>query len=312
MNSTTTYSPGLSPVVIALRTIFYAIFALLILSGNILSIAVTRRVTNIAESTKVLMTSMAVCDLIIGIASVLVVVVSALDRWPFGDVACQLAATLMEVVFSILILSLTYLNIERYIAVTRPYQYLTWCTRRRAIAFVSIGSILCAPYGPLAQVLFSISAEYYESSFFCFYGSSSICFDVLNLLCFDVIPTILMSGIYYHLIKISRHHEQRLNQNGNNGADHHHGNKALKTFLVVTLTLAGCYTPWLLVRVVESFNGELGPDWLKFSTSVLCTSNSIFNVWIYCLFNPSFRKVAITIVLERFPCRSRSVAPVVI
>ncbi len=58
MNSTSTVPSGLSPVLIAIRTCFMSVITLLIISVNILSIAVTRRVTNLADSTKVLMTSL--------------------------------------------------------------------------------------------------------------------------------------------------------------------------------------------------------------------------------------------------------------
>ncbi len=307
MNSTATVPSGLSPVLIGLRTFSLTIFAMLIISGNILSIAVTRRVTNIADSTKVLMTSLAACDLFIGVLVILIAVVSALGRWPFEDVGCQICATVTGDIFFMSILSLTFLNIERYIAVTRPYKYLEWCTRRRAIALVAIGVTLCLPLGPLPQVVFAISSEYFEGSFFCFYSITSIYFNVICLLVIVIFPTLLMPCIYHRLIKISRKHEQRLNQNGNNEANNNKENKALKTFLVVTLTFVGCCTPYLLVRAV---NGDSSPMWLEFSATLLGTGNSFFNVWIYCLFNSSFRKMAKTILLERFLCCNRSVAPV--
>ncbi len=311
MNSTTTVSSGLAPALIALRTCFMAIIALLIISGNILSIAVTRRVTNLADSTKVLMTSLAACDLLIGVLVVVAAVVSALGRWPFGDVGCQISAIVAAVVLIMSTLSLTFLNIERYIAVTRPYKYLAWCTKRRTITLVAIGFALYLPFGPFSQVFFPITAKYFDYSFICMYSNASIYFNVIALLGLVVIPTLLMSCIYFHLIKISRQHEQRLNQNGNNEANNIHENKALKTFLVVTLTFAGCCTPFWVIRVVESLNGHSSPSWLEFSTTLLNGSNSLFNVWIYCLFNSSFRQTAKTILLERFPCCNRSVAPVV-
>ena len=78
---------GLSPVVTAMRTCVIAILTLLIIAGNILSITVTHRVTNLADSTKVLMTGLAtyavICDLLIGVVSLLSVIPPALAIW--GD-----------------------------------------------------------------------------------------------------------------------------------------------------------------------------------------------------------------------------------
>ncbi|XP_071801540.1 beta-1 adrenergic receptor-like [Asterias amurensis] len=310
MNSTSADYLGLSPVLIALRTCFIAIIALLIISGNILSIAVTRRVTNLADSTKVLMTSLAVSDLLVGFLSLFYTIASALDKWPFGNMGCQIFVICSTACFIMSINSLTFLNIERYIAITRPYKFTLWCTRRRAITIVAMSSILCLSVGPLSMVLLNRSAEYFEGPTICFFSNTSPVFSITNLLVGDLYPTFLMVFIYYRLIKISRQHEQRLNQNGNNEANNNH-NKALKTFLVVTLTFFGCYTPFLLVNAAESFTGVPSPNWLQFLTAWLNTSNSMFNVWIYCLFNSSFRQVAKTILLKTFPCRDRSVAPVV-
>ena len=310
MNSTTAVPLGLSPVLIALRTCFIAIIAMLIICGNILVIAVTRRVTNLADSTKVLMTSLAVHDLLVGVSAVLCSVASALDRWPFGEAGCYFNAIFMTVAISMSILSVTCLNIERYIAVTRPYKFPLWCTRRRAITLVVMASIACLSCAPL-PLIFAISPDYFEGSLLCFYSNTSIYLNLVFLLSCNVFPTILMSCIYYHLIKISRDHEQRLNRNGNNEANNNHDNKALKTFLVVTLTFAGCFFPFSLVRVVECLTSELSPTWLQFLSAWLGTSNSMFNVWIYCLFNSSFREMAKTIISKRFSCCNRSVAPAV-
>ena len=139
--------------------------------------------------------------------------------------------------------------------------------------------------------------------------NTSVLNNFLSIILADIFPTILMSYIYYRLIKISRQHEQRLNQNGNNEANNIHENKALKTFFVVTLTFSGCYTPALILRVVRSLSVPI-PHWLEFLTIWLLISNSMFNVIIYCLFNTSFRQTAKKILLGRFPCCNRSVAPI--
>ncbi|XP_071799024.1 beta-1 adrenergic receptor-like [Asterias amurensis] len=312
MNSTTAVPLGLSPVLIALRTCFVAIIAVLIICGNILVVAVTRRVTNLADSTKVLMTSLAVYDLLVGVSAVLIsAIASALDRWPFGEAGCYFYAIVMTVAVSMSTLSVTCLNIERYIAVTRPFKFPLWCTRRRAITLVVVASIACLSCAPLPKILLATSPYYYEGSLLCFYSNTSIYLNIFFLLSCNVFPTLLMSCIYYHLVKISRDHEQRLNRNGNNEANNNRDNKALKTFLVVTLTFVGCFFPFTLVRVGESLTGELSPNWLQFLSAWLGTSNSMFNVWIYCLFNSSFRERAKTIISERFPCCNRSVAPAV-
>ena len=310
MNSTSTDYDGLSPVLIALRTCFIAIIALLIISGNILSIAVTRRETNLADSTKVLMTSLAVSDLMIGIFTSLIVVASALDSWPGGDIGCEVFVIYTLTCFGMSVLSITCLNIERFLAVTRPYKFPVWCTTYRVKLVVLVLALLSLCFSLSTKIASGRYAEFNHVLQVCEYMNAPTYPQVLTLLFGDIFPTILMSCIYYRLIKISRQHEQRLNQNGNNEANNNHDNKALKTFLVVTLTYAVCYTPFLTVQMVKSLPGKSIPGWLQFLTLWLLISNSMFNVIIYCLFNKAFRHKAKKILSERFPCCNRSVAPI--
>ncbi|XP_071801349.1 histamine H2 receptor-like [Asterias amurensis] len=310
INSTSTDYDGLSPVLIALRTCFIAIIALLIISGNILSIAVTRRVTNLADSTKVLMTSLAVSDLMIGIFTSLSVVASALDSWPFGGVGCEVVVIYTHLCFGMSVLSITCLNIERFLAVTRPYKFPVWCSRFRVKLLVLVLAFLGLCFSLATKIASESYAEFNHVLQACEYVNAPTYPEVLTLLFGDIFPTILMSCIYYRLIKISRQHEQRLNQNGNNEANNNHDNKALKTFLVVTSTYAVCYTPFLTVKVVKSLPGMSIPGWLQFITVWLLISNSMFNVIIYCLFNKLFRQKAKKILSERFPSCNRSIGPI--
>ena len=87
-------------------------------------------------------------------------------------------------------------------------------------------------------------------------------------------------------------------------------NKALKTFLVVAITLLACYTPNLLRRVIELYT-DGSPDWPVFVVTWLYISNSAFNVFIYCLFNQAYRQMAKKIISERLPrCKRPAVGPV--
>ena len=306
MNSTSTDSVGLSPVLIALRTCFIAIIALLIISGNIFSIAVTRRVSNLAETTKIWMTSLAVYDLLIGFLATLSIAASAMDRWPVGDLGCELFSLSSTFCFGMSILSIVCINIERFLAVTRPYKFPVWCTPSRVKKAVVFLALFSLAFSIAVKFMAKALPEYDKIKLICDYSNISTFMHYGALFVIDIVPTSTMSLIYYRLIKISRQHEQRLNQNGNNEANN--DNKALKTFLVVTLTFAGCYTPFFTMRVVETTSGESAPDWVQFLTYWLLVSNSMFNVIIYCLFNKVFRQTAKKILSERFPCCYRSVA----
>ncbi|XP_022081688.1 5-hydroxytryptamine receptor 2-like [Acanthaster planci] len=116
---------------------------------------------------------------------------------------------------------------------------------------------------------------------------------------------LVMICIYYRIIRISRRHERRNNQNneGHNVRD----NKALKAFLMVTLTFAACYTPFAVLRSVEGLAGWSSPHWLEFLTIWLIVANSACNVFIYCLYNHAYRQMAKKILQERLSCCKSSV-----
>ncbi|XP_038078515.1 beta-4C adrenergic receptor-like [Patiria miniata] len=310
MADLSTTSAGLSPVLIALRTCFIVFLGLLIVAGNILSISVTRRVTNLADSTKVLMTTLAASDLLVGLLSLLNSVASGLNRWPYGDIGCTIASYCMNTILCMSIYSIICLNVDRYIAITKPYKFPVWCTKRHAIILV-VSLSISSPLSLMIPLVFGAQAQYFPGSALCFFGSNSNVVNTLALLFIDTFPTLVMAGIYYRIIRISRRHELRENCNQNQGNNVAREHKALKTFLMVTLTFSMCYTPFSLVRMVEGFTGWITPDWLDILTACLLYSNSAFNVFIYCLFNQAYRQTAKKIITERLPCLKRStVGPV--
>ncbi|XP_071801287.1 beta-1 adrenergic receptor-like [Asterias amurensis] len=311
MNSTISRSSGLSPVLIALRTSFIAIIALLIISGNILSIAVTHRVTNLADSTKVLVTSLAVYDLLIGLMSVLGLVASALDSWPFGDFICKVTVASAVLFFIMSMLSIIFLNIERYIAITRPYKFPVWCSRRHSIILVLVSSTLALIFTVCSHLILTemgITSQYFAVPALCFYNNLYPAIITFFLILAVLIPVLIMTIVYVRLIKISRDHERRIQQNGqaaNNPSEH----KALKTFLAVTLTLAGCRTPIFILELVEPLTSVPSPEWLQGTLMWLTFCNSILNVYIYCFFNKAFSQVAKKILFRGVTC-NKSVAPI--
>ena len=153
-------------------------------------------------------------------------------------------------------------------------------------------------------------AKYYQVAAVCYLGINNNNFNYTVLFLFDVFPTVAITYMYCCIIQISRRHERRDNRNDQNKAKHLHDNKALKSFLVVTFAFAICYTPFLLVRIIEGQMGTAIPDWLQFISTWLAACNSAFNVFIYCLFNTKYRQTAKQILLKRFCSCHVAVQPV--
>ncbi|XP_071800880.1 trace amine-associated receptor 1-like [Asterias amurensis] len=310
MNTTTTKaSSGLPESFIVIRTFFIVIIGLLIISGNILSIAVVRGVSTLADSTKVLLTTLSLYDLTVGIISMLSVVPSATEKWVYGQFVCEVVTVVVSGSFMMSFLSVSFLNIERYIAVTRPYKFPIWCTRRRFIMLVVFASCFsfCCPVG--IKLIFGVKSVFQKAPVVCFLEHSSAIVDILILIFCDIAPVTIMFFVYYRIIKVSKRQDLQLNRNRQKKAQADQ-EKMLKTFLIVTVIFAICYTPNFVTYVVTTLMGVTPPPIIEWVVVWLTISNSMFNVFIYCLFNDSFRQVAKRIVMGRFVCCKRSVAPV--
>uniref|UniRef100_A0A3Q3KEE7 G-protein coupled receptors family 1 profile domain-containing protein n=1 Tax=Monopterus albus TaxID=43700 RepID=A0A3Q3KEE7_MONAL len=118
-------------------TVIYIPLMLFGLLGNILTILVVWLRPHMRSSTYLYLSSMAISDL-------LILLLLPLDLyklwrpapWPLGDLACKLTMFLSECCTFCTILHITFLSLERYLAVCWPITAKTMVTRRRTRALI--------------------------------------------------------------------------------------------------------------------------------------------------------------------------------
>ncbi|XP_041673467.1 growth hormone secretagogue receptor type 1-like [Cheilinus undulatus] len=148
--------PGLVKLVCV--TVIYIPLMLFGLLGNILTILVVWLRPHMRSSTYLYLSSMAVSDLLILL--LLPVDLYKLWRpspWPFGDLPCKLTMFMSECCTFCTILHITFLSIERYIAVCWPIAAKTLVTRRRTRAL--IGCLWLGAAVSAAPVLVIVGVE---------------------------------------------------------------------------------------------------------------------------------------------------------
>uniref|UniRef100_A0A3Q3K3A0 Growth hormone secretagogue receptor type 1 n=1 Tax=Monopterus albus TaxID=43700 RepID=A0A3Q3K3A0_MONAL len=129
-------------------TVIYIPLMLFGLLGNILTILVVWLRPHMRSSTYLYLSSMAISDL-------LILLLLPLDLyklwrpapWPLGDLACKLTMFLSECCTFCTILHITFLSLERYLAVCWPITAKTMVTRRRTRALIGclwLGAIISA------------------------------------------------------------------------------------------------------------------------------------------------------------------------
>ncbi|XP_073350173.1 growth hormone secretagogue receptor type 1-like [Pagrus major] len=139
-------------------TVIYILLMLFGLLGNILTILVVWLRPHMRSSTYLYLSSMAVSDLLILL--LLPLDVYKLWRptsWPLGDLVCKLTMFLSECGTFCTILHITFLSLERYLAVCWPIAAKTLLTRRRTRALIGclwLGAVVSA-----APVLVMVRVE---------------------------------------------------------------------------------------------------------------------------------------------------------
>ncbi|XP_055366919.1 uncharacterized protein LOC114860689 [Betta splendens] len=139
-------------------TVIYIPLMLFGLVGNILTILVVWLRPQMRSSTYLYLSSMAVSDL-------LILLLLPLDLyklwrpspWPLGDLACKLSMFLSECCTFCTILHITFLSLERYLAVCWPITAKTLVTRRRTR--VLIGCLWLGAAISAAPVLVMVGVE---------------------------------------------------------------------------------------------------------------------------------------------------------
>ncbi|KAF6736906.1 Growth hormone secretagogue receptor type 1, partial [Oryzias melastigma] len=139
-------------------TIIYVPLMLFGLLGNVLTILVVWLRPHMRSSTYLYLSSMAISDLLILLLLPLDLYKLWRPRpWPLGDLACKLTMFLSECCTFCTILHITFLSLERYLAVCWPITAKTLVTRRRTRAI--IGCLWLGAAVSAAPVLLMVGVE---------------------------------------------------------------------------------------------------------------------------------------------------------
>uniref|UniRef100_A0A3B3ZUQ1 G-protein coupled receptors family 1 profile domain-containing protein n=1 Tax=Periophthalmus magnuspinnatus TaxID=409849 RepID=A0A3B3ZUQ1_9GOBI len=222
---------------------------LLGLLGNILTILVVWLRPHMRTSTYLYLSSMAVSDLLILLLLPLDLYKLWRPRpWPLGDLVCKLTMFLSECCTFCTILHITFLSLERYLAVCWPITAKTLVTRRRTRVLIGclwLGAALSA-----APVLVMVGVEDTHDRCRCTqYAASSGLLSAMMILSnlYFLVPFCIL-GLVYSLIGRTlwlRPQSNRKDQSNKN---------TVKMLGVIVLAFVFCWLPFHVGRTIFSLS----------------------------------------------------------
>uniref|UniRef100_A0A8C9X496 Growth hormone secretagogue receptor type 1 n=1 Tax=Sander lucioperca TaxID=283035 RepID=A0A8C9X496_SANLU len=273
-------------------TVIYIPLMLFGLLGNILTILVVWLRPHMRSSTYLYLSSMAVSDLLILLLLPLDLYKLWRPRpWPLGDLACKLTMFLSECCTFCTILHITFLSLERYLAVCWPITAKTLVTRRRTR--VLIGCLWLGAAVSAAPVLLMVGVEdEVDTECRCtHYAVSSGLLSAMMILSnlYFLVPLCIL-GLVYSLIGRTlwlRPQSSRRDQS------HRH---TVKMLGVIVLAFILCWLPFHVGRTI--FSLSLGSDlyflyylsqYFNLVSSVLFYLSAAVNPLLYNLMSARYR-----------------------
>ena len=305
-NTTSHISPAFSGI----RSAIFALLAIATITLNIISIIVVRKMHQINNVTRFLLKSLNIVDLCHGVFGLLPpVAFSAVPNWTPRELFCALHANLFEILPLIDLTILVMINAERYIACTRPLRHTMIVTLKR-VKIIMVVVVLFWIFMLTTFMLTFMAPEVFKeyehySSLLHFDSRYGICvFDfsfapegfIVYLSCVVVLPIMIVAFMIFRLLIIARRLSRSRKLAGHGGFVHNRqttNNKGLYTFLLITLSMALVWMPFLMVNICQVSYKLTVSIYFILISQIILYSFSWLNVLIYFWRNEEFRKIAI-------------------
>ncbi|XP_070545998.1 G-protein coupled receptor 52-like [Ptychodera flava] len=306
--------------VVVTETTLFAVIAFLIISSNVLNIAVLSKNNILSIGGRCFMMSLAVADLGVGLlfgtALVGCVTREALIDSVFPG--CFVLGALNHIVYTASTISLALIALDRYLAISRPIYYLNVVTKTRAFMVTLIAWTLLALYAIALGLIDGNFYKYNRNNFLCLPIYRKLNLWLSTCIVLWLVPFGGIVFAYVRILMIIRNRRRRISnqvagheQGGNqigSSATNQSGTKAAKMCIVITLVF---FLAWLPYGVLifynhthaEAINQGASPSIIIAVTCVLA-SNSFWNFVIYSAMNSSFRKAAFGLI-KKLPCCSK-------
>ncbi|XP_072027759.1 probable G-protein coupled receptor 21 [Amphiura filiformis] len=280
-------------IILAPATIFGNVFCLLVIHKD---------VQGISDIARIFMQSLTIADLFTGIFVITPTIGAAFtDTWPYSYTYCEISAFTVTLFNSCSVLSLMFVNVERYIAIEWPLHYTTILTPFRARVSVVVLWIFGFGWASLHVFRPGQIARYHQGIFMCVADPVNVhtpdITSIVWAMLFFGFPCLLTVCMFLRLCSISRKHARQIDANEsvlrqveNNAVNKFRRNefKTTITFFILTLILIITYIPASVIMTLDSLDVSL-TQWMWETSILLMLSNSSVNIVVYSIRNKYFR-----------------------
>ena len=309
LNGSCVKTPFLPTSQVILYTV-YGFGAVLAVLGNLLVMTAILHFKQLHSPTNFLIASLACTDFLVGVTVMPFSMVRSVEScWYFGQSFCALH-TCCDVAFCYSSLyHLSFISIDRYIAVTDPLVYPTKFTVSVSCICISISWILPITY---SGAVFYTGAnenglEELSSALNCVGGCQIVInqnWVLVHFLSF-FIPTFVMLILYCNIFLVARQQAKKIeniSSKRESSSDSYKSRvakrerKAAKTLGITVIAFMISWLPYSIDSLIDAFMGFITPAYI-YEICCWCTYyNSAMNPLIYALFYPWFRKAIKVIV----------------
>ncbi|XP_789445.2 beta-2 adrenergic receptor-like [Strongylocentrotus purpuratus] len=310
-----------------LQGVVVFIFAVLIISTNILNLIVISRLPDINEASKVFYNCLSSADILFGVFLLPALPSVIVGDWPFGDVVCKIFGFGMTLVAGLSSASLLLLNLDRFFSIASPLRYMAIMDRRKAVIIATSSCIVEAlflliitfvnPLGPKIIIYSKLgvcSINFDEPSF------TAYSLAIFSLCFWSLIP--ILAIMYARIICISRRHARRIQVQeftpriskaaGSDEPDlpderplvvkKNVNHKAIRMTLLVTGTYVAAWAPFTICHIYISMVTDDVSFIIRALVGWPVLLNSLCNVIIYSVMKRSYRSLARNLLKGCFRC----------
>lgn len=272
--SITSATDHLSPQVAAIHGVVLIFTTIAVFVANILALVILPHVQSIPVNNRLFFMSLAIAELGNGALYASGIYPFYAGHFPYGSFVCRYGFGAMLVALTIVSTSsLLALNMDRYIAIVKPFKYATLMTRNRVL-FANVIIWVAAAIGGISFSAYGLPCSFRRPTGFCVadFTVLSVVMNATIMIPF-CLPSTAMIVIYGHLLHIThtqikaiQKQYQQVMGNDNQQVKVQRSNhlrmelKNICTFLSITIVHYLVWMPYYVINTIYSYNGVMVPS----------------------------------------------------